>query len=107
MAAHLHNGRAIDMAITSSVNKRVSSRVSFRIGAAVAAVLIIAGLATADVWKPFAKRHVKWLVIATNIYQNTLRRAHIRSDQIGGSAAAFNDADVDHALGAIDATFEA
>lgn len=107
MAAHLHNGRAIDMAITSSVNKRVSSRVWVRIGVAVAGVLIVAGLATADVWKPFAKRHLKWLVIATNIYQNTLRRAHIRSDQIGGSAAAFNEADVDHALGAIDATFEA
>ena len=80
----------------------------FRIGAALAAVAITAGLATADFWKPFAKRHSKWLVIATNIYQNTLRRAHLRSDQIGqATAEAFGSADIDHALRAIDATFDA
>jgi len=89
--------------LTTALHKRTS----VRIGIAVAAIAIMAGLATADIWKPFAKRHLKWVVIATNIYQNTLRRAHIRTDQIGGTAAAFSEGDLDSALRAIDATFEA
>jgi SAM-dependent methyltransferase len=93
------------MAPTSTVPR--TRRTAVRIGVVVAALVIIAGLATADIWKPVAKRHSKWLVIATNIYQNTLRRAHVRSDQIGSGAAAFSDADIDGALRAIDATFEA
>jgi SAM-dependent methyltransferase len=50
-----------------------------------AVVLLIVVCATAvsmPVWKPAAKKHIKWFVIATNIYQDTLRRAHLRSDQI-------------------------
>jgi len=50
-----------------------------------AIVVLIVVCATAlslPLWKPTAKRHFKWFVIATNIYQDTLRRAHLRSDQI-------------------------
>lgn len=43
------------------------------------AVLIAA--VTLPAWKPFAKRF-KWFVVATNVYQDTLRRTGIRSDQI-------------------------
>jgi SAM-dependent methyltransferase len=51
----------------------------------IALVLLIVVCATAvsmPLWKPTAKKHFKWLVIATNVYQDTLRRAHLRSDQI-------------------------
>jgi SAM-dependent methyltransferase len=77
-----------------------------------AAVLITAGLATADIWKPAVKRHAKWLVIATNVYQNTLRRTRLRSDQIGQAAGdttalASSSADVDQALRLVDGTFDA
>jgi hypothetical protein len=85
----------------------IHKRTSVRIGIAVAAIAITAGLTAADIWKPFAKRHLKWVVIATNMYQNTLRRSHIRSDQIGGTAAAFSEEDLDSAVRAIDATFDA
>src|SRR5215813_4102124 len=91
------------MTLTTAIRKRTSVRT----GITVAAIAVTAGLATADIWKPFAKRHLKWVVIATNIYQNTLRRAHIRTDQIGGTAAAFSEGDLDSALRAIDAIFDA
>ncbi|HKF66059.1 MAG TPA: hypothetical protein VKB36_06015, partial [Vicinamibacterales bacterium] len=93
--------------MATTLTTAIRKRTSVRIGIAVAAIVITAGLGTADIWKPYAKRHLKWVVIATNIYQNTLRRAHIRTDQIGGTAAAFSEGDLDSALRAIDATFDA
>jgi SAM-dependent methyltransferase len=49
---------------------------------AVAGLLVLVALAaTLPVWKPAAKRF-KWFVVATNIYQDTLRRTGIRRDQI-------------------------
>src|SRR5262245_22712816 len=93
--------------MATTLTTAIRKRTSVRIGIVVAAIAITAGLATADIWKPFAKRQLKWVVIASNIYQNTLRRAHIRSDQIGGTAAAFSEGDLDSALRVIDATFDA
>jgi SAM-dependent methyltransferase len=49
----------------------------------VLAIAICAAAASIPLWKPAAKRHFKWLVISSNIYQDTLRRVHLRSDQIG------------------------
>jgi SAM-dependent methyltransferase len=92
------------MATASTI--AVTKRRSFRFGLAGAAFAIIAGLATAEIWKPIAKRHSRWVVIGTNIYQNTLRRARIRSDQIGASASAFTDADISSALRAVNSTFQ-
>jgi SAM-dependent methyltransferase len=48
----------------------------------VAFVLVVgAALATQSVWKPMARRS-KWFLISTNLYQDLLRRAHLRTDQI-------------------------
>jgi SAM-dependent methyltransferase len=91
------------MAATSTT--AITRRTSFRAGVVVA-IAITAGLATTGFWKPVAKRHSKWLVIATNVYQNTLRRAHVRSDQIGAASAASSAIDVDTTLRGIDSTFE-
>lgn len=53
-------------------------------------------------WKPIAKKS-KWFIVATNIYQDALRRMHLKSDQIGGEPVAGSDlAD----LRLIDRTFE-
>ena len=45
-------------------------------------IALCAAAVSMPLWKPAAKRHFKWFVISTNIYQDTLRRAHLRSDQI-------------------------
>jgi SAM-dependent methyltransferase len=45
-------------------------------------VLLSVATLTLPAWKPAAKRF-KWFVVATNIYQDTLRRTGIRNDQIG------------------------
>jgi len=44
-------------------------------------MLILVAAVTLPVWKPAAKRF-KWFVVATNVYQDTLRRAGLRVDQI-------------------------
>lgn len=44
-------------------------------------ILLCAAVLTLPAWKPAAKRF-KWFVVATNIYQDTLRRTGIRNDQI-------------------------
>ena len=49
--------------------------------ALVSLVLLCVAAVTVPVWKPAAKRF-KWFVVATNIYQDTLRRTGIRRDQI-------------------------
>lgn len=45
-------------------------------------VLLVLAVVTLPVWKPVAKR-LKWFVVATNIYQDTLRRTGVRNDLIG------------------------
>jgi len=47
---------------------------------AILAIVVVAAVAM-PVWKPAAKR-LKWFVVATNVYQDLLRRAGIRDDQI-------------------------
>ena len=49
--------------------------------------VVIFGLAasTVRIWKPIAQRS-KWFVVATNMYQDLLRRIHLRADQIGQGA---------------------
>src|SRR5689334_2614698 len=70
-----------------------------------AAILLLAAFATANTWKPIAKRQSKWVVVATNLYQNLLRRTHLRTDQIGQVEARGAD-DAERALEAIDHTFD-
>jgi len=67
--------------------------------AAVALALI---LFASPLWKPIAKKS-KWFIVATNIYQDALRRMHLKSDQIGGEPVVNSDL-VD--LRQIDQTFE-
>ena len=68
---------------------------------AVAGVLVLVLLAF-PLWKPIAKKS-KWFIVATNIYQDALRRMHLKSDQIGGEPVVDSDlAD----LRQIDRTFE-
>jgi hypothetical protein len=43
--------------------------------------LLVIAAVTIPIWKPVAKRF-KWFVVATNIYQDTLRRTGLRTDQI-------------------------
>ena len=67
----------------------------------VAGVLVLVLLAF-PLWKPIAKKS-KWFIVATNIYQDALRRIHLKSDQIGGEPVVNSDlAD----LRQIDRTFE-
>ena len=47
-----------------------------------ASVVILVAAVTLPLWKPAAKR-IRWVVIASNIGHDALRRAGIRSDQIG------------------------
>lgn len=44
-------------------------------------VLLTVAVVAMPAWKPVAKRF-KWFVVATNVYQDTLRRTGIRHDQI-------------------------
>src|SRR5262245_38114188 len=46
------------------------------------AVLLIV-LTVSAIWRPALKRQTKWAVVATNVYQDVLRRTHLRTDQIG------------------------
>lgn len=47
-----------------------------------ALVVILAAALTFPLWKPAAKR-IRWVVIASNVSHDALRRVGIRSDQIG------------------------
>jgi hypothetical protein len=49
--------------------------------------LVLLTLATYPVWKPAAKRF-KWFVVATNMYQDVIRRSHLSTDQIGNPYTA-------------------
>ena len=73
--------------------------------AAVAGLLVVALAAATPLWKPAAK-HFKWFVIATNVYQDTLRRVGVRRDQISQrDFAALSDSEVPSYLDRIDRTF--
>jgi SAM-dependent methyltransferase len=52
-----------------------------------AAGLLLLVVLTVPLWKPIAKKS-KWFIVATNIYQDALRRLNLRSDQIGGEPVA-------------------
>ena len=67
-------------------------------------MLVVLAL-TMPVWKPAAKRF-KWFVIATNIYQDTLRRTGLRVDQISQpDYGAIPDSEVQQYLDRINSTF--
>lgn len=72
--------------------------------ATVMVVLLIITLAATPVWKPIASRS-KWFLVATNIYQDLLRRTSIRHDQIGQSDLQREPKDYPQALAAIDHSF--
>jgi SAM-dependent methyltransferase len=91
--------RATEKAIRPSRRRRL-------LAAAVAPFLLIGILAgTVTVWKPAVKRS-RWGVVATNMYQDALRRTGVRVDQIGQvEAEARSAAELPRALEAIDDTF--
>jgi hypothetical protein len=73
---------------------------------AVGALLLVIVL-TMPWWKPAAKRF-KWVVIAANVYHETLRRAHLRSDQVSQpDYSGLPLSDIPVYLGRIDTTFAA
>lgn len=74
--------------------------------AVLAGVAILVVLAvTMPVWKPVAKRF-KWFVVATNVYQDTLRRTGMRVDQISQpDYGAIPDSEVQRYLDRINSTF--
>jgi SAM-dependent methyltransferase len=49
--------------------------------------LLVGVFLTIPLWKPIAKKS-KWFIIATNMYQDVLRRTHLKADQIGGEPQA-------------------
>jgi len=55
-----------------------------------AVALILAVLLSFPLWKPIAKKS-KWFIVATNIYQDGLRRLNLRADQIGGEPSGSFD----------------
>jgi SAM-dependent methyltransferase len=73
--------------------------------AGILVLLIVAALVAAPVWKPVAKRF-KWVVVATNVYQDALRRTGLRRDQISQpDFASLPDAAVPSYLTRINGTF--
>src|SRR5262249_18168831 len=61
---------------------------------------------TLPIWKPAAKR-LKWFVVATNVYQDALRRVHVRSTQIGQpDFGALPASEVPEYLRLINATYQ-
>ena len=91
---------------TSSTLASKPVRRRLAVSAIVLVVLAIVGASTVGVWKPYAKRF-KWFVVATNMYQEMLRRTHLRADQVGyGEGPQRTTADVPKTLAAIDTTFE-
>jgi SAM-dependent methyltransferase len=86
-------------------NRRSHLRRLVVAGLAFAAIVVV-GASTVRIWKPIAKRS-KWFVVATNVYQDLLRRTHLRADQIGqGEGPRRTAADVPRAIDAIDNTFD-
>jgi len=76
-----------------------------RLVAIAVAVPIILAAVTLPIWKPAAKRF-KWFVVATNVYQDALRRTGIRRDQISQpDFARMPDAALPGYLNRIDTTF--
>jgi SAM-dependent methyltransferase len=53
-------------------------------------VLFLGSAVTLPLWKPYAKRW-KWFVVATNVYQDTLRRFRLMRGQIGQPASVTGD----------------
>src|SRR5262249_53293426 len=73
---------------------------------AIIAVALTVLLGTSPVWKPVAKRHSKWAVVATNVYQDLLRRTGLKTEQIGNPyTPAPGTAEVDRYLSRIDHMF--
>jgi SAM-dependent methyltransferase len=67
-------------------------------------ILLIAAV-TLPVWKPYAKRF-KWFVVATNVYQDALRRSGLRRDQISQpDYARIPDAELPTYIDRINSTF--
>jgi hypothetical protein len=74
----------------------MKKRISVMAGAAALCLLAF------PLWKPIAKKS-KWFIVGTNIYQDGLRRLHLKSDQIGGEPVINSElADLKH----INRTFE-
>jgi SAM-dependent methyltransferase len=68
-------------------------------------LLIVTAAITTPIWKPAAKR-LKWFVVATNVYQDGMRRAGLRRDQISQpDYASLPDAAIPDYLNRINATF--
>jgi hypothetical protein len=52
---------------------------------AIGMVVLMTFLASYRLWMPIAKQN-KWVVVASNVWLNALRRAGLRSEQIGQTA---------------------
>ena len=77
-----------------------------RVAVVLAAVLLTSAV-TLPLWKPAMKRF-RWFVVATNIYQDALRRSGLNRAQIGQpDFAAIPDSEVSGYLDRINATFRA
>ena len=63
---------------------RGGSRVAARSARALGLAFVVTAVAalTLPIWKPAAKR-IRWVVIASNVCNDALRRVGVRSDQIG------------------------
>jgi len=73
--------------------------------ALIALLIITVAALTLPVWKPAAKRF-KYFVVATNVYQDSLRRSGLRRDQISQpDYAALPDSEVPAYLHRINSTF--
>jgi len=69
------------------------------------ACLLALSAATLPVWKPVAK-HWKYFLVATNVYQELLRRAHLVSTQVDEPyTSAKDESQIAADLQAIDSTF--
>ncbi len=77
------------------------------ITALVTGLMLVIALATLPLWKPAAKRF-KYFVVATNVYQDLLRRSGLRRDQISQpDYAALEQTEVPAYLQRINSTFTA
>jgi SAM-dependent methyltransferase len=86
-------------------NRHRSLRRPF-VAAVTLAVAFVLAASTVGTWKPVAKRW-KWFVVGTNMYQDLLRRTHLRADQIGqGDGPRRTSADLPREIDAIDKTFD-
>ncbi len=75
------------------------------VAAFVAVVTVVLALVTLPAWKPVAKRF-KYFIVATNVYQDLLRRSGLRRDQISQpDYAAVDQSEVPAYLTRINSTF--